>query len=232
MTTPAVTAAGYAAAGYAVLPLGLKKQPLTANGLLDATSNQVIVEAWWRLWPNALIGLRTGNGIVVVDVDTQHGGKLDAAWPLTLTVQTRSGGWHLYYRCSAPIPNSVAKVAPGVDIRGDGGYVVAAGSPGWSFVDILQPMTELPASIRDAALATNPAAGRAPFEPRHEVSEGGRNDYIARFTGWALKHDLVEASELTDLVLQHNEDVCMPPLPEAEVRRTVRSIEGRHAWRT
>lgn len=226
--TLSALALGYAKAGRRVLPLRDDKTPLIKNGSTAASSDHATVAGWWHRWPTALIGMATGGGLVVVDVDVQHGGQLDPTWPLTLTARTRSGGWHLYYYTDMVVSNSVAKVAPGVDIRGEGGYVVAPGSPGWEWVDPTTPIVQMLSSL----VSRSHAPARAAFTPKGQVAEGGRNDYIARFTGWVITHELVDPVEVTEFVLQHNDDVCVPPLPEAEVRRTVRSIEQRHACRT
>ena len=108
------------------------------GGLCKATADAATIVAWWRRWPRALIGLRTGR-FVVVDLDVRNDrdgiaefAKLVARWgavPQTLRVRTPRGGLHLYF--SAPtreIRNSTSRIAPGVDVRGEGGYVIAAGS--------------------------------------------------------------------------------------------------------
>ncbi|AMJ61419.1 hypothetical protein AXW83_14935 [Bosea sp. PAMC 26642] len=86
------------------------------------------------------IGIATGNGLFVVDIDDKNGKEGSATWaalealhgaaPPTFTVKTPSGGRHLYFRVdpSVWIPNSAGKLGIGIDIRGDGGYVVGPGS--------------------------------------------------------------------------------------------------------
>lgn len=112
------------------------KHPRTRNGLRDASSDPRVVAAWWRRWPDANVGVVTGrpSGLVVVDVDPDHGG-IDSMRRLVAQhgplppgprVRTGSGGWHVMFaHPDQPVPNSVGRVAPGVDIRGDGGYVIA-----------------------------------------------------------------------------------------------------------
>lgn len=73
------------------------------------------------------IGLRTGNGLVVVDID--EGADLSGLeLPETVEVKTGSGARHLYYRTNETIRNSTGKLGPHIDIRGDGGQVVFPGS--------------------------------------------------------------------------------------------------------
>jgi hypothetical protein len=109
------------------------KHPRVAGGFKAATTNASQIEAWWRKWPDANIGIATGStsGIVVIDIDGAGGlaalQSLVAQFgtlPRTLIVKT-SRGWHLYFRAPAsgiPIPCSADG---GLDVRGDGGYAVA-----------------------------------------------------------------------------------------------------------
>jgi hypothetical protein len=107
---------------------------LAPHGFHDATTATTSVEAWWTARPQANIGIRTGagSGLVVLDVDGPVGasavrdlvgryGRFDALW-----ARTGSGGWHAYLaHPGEEVPNSAKLVGPGLDIRGDGGYVVA-----------------------------------------------------------------------------------------------------------
>lgn len=131
-------AAQYARAGVPVFPVRPgDKRPLTGRGLLDASTDPQRVANWWRRWPDANIGIPTGprSGVDVVDVDVakvagRAGGhdaldELRAAGLLPapiLTVDTPSGGRHLYYPASGQRNGSLSKV--GLDFRGDGGYVL------------------------------------------------------------------------------------------------------------
>ena len=113
------------------------KHPRTPNGVKDATIDRKTIKAWWNRWPDANIGIATGrvSDIFVLDVDGGVGkaslkelkakhGRL----PKTVTVKTGRGR-HLYFRRDgARVGNSVGKVGKGIDVRGDGGYIVAAGS--------------------------------------------------------------------------------------------------------
>jgi Bifunctional DNA primase/polymerase, N-terminal len=127
-----------AARGWHVFPVNPKtKKPLTQHGLNDATLDVGTIEQWWKRFPKAMIGVRTGpqSGIFVVDLDCDSDSGLDgiAAFrelqnggtlPETITVQTPRGGEHLWFRWVDGITNSTSKLAPGVDVRGAGGYVI------------------------------------------------------------------------------------------------------------
>jgi hypothetical protein len=136
-----------AEAGRRVLPLNPRtKAPLITRGVHGATRDADVIQRWFTRQPEALVGLATGSGLAVIDVDPRHGGTVAPEWPATLTATTRSGGWHLYYRTMKPISNSAGKIAPGVDVRSDGGYVVAPPSPGWAWANE-PPIAELPESL-------------------------------------------------------------------------------------
>src|SRR4051812_9087052 len=107
----------YAAAGQAVLPVNPEtKAPLNHRGVHGATRDCRVIRAWFACWPDALVGVATGSGRVVIDVDPRNGGALVPEWPATRMVSTRSGGWHLYYGTGASIPNSAGRIARGVDV--------------------------------------------------------------------------------------------------------------------
>lgn len=130
----------YADRGWPVFPLvRLGKTPYgSTNGHKDATTNKSKLLDWWGTTREANIGLRTGieSGLFVLDVDPRHGGNeslkrlSDEHGPLpeTLTVATGGGGQHFYFLhpgkgfkvTSRPLPDYV-----GLDVKGDGGYVVA-----------------------------------------------------------------------------------------------------------
>ena len=128
----------HAAKSRPVFPCGPDKSPLTAHGFKDATTDASIITAWWRDHPDALIGMPTGtaSGVFVLDVDMKNGHDGEAALqelvarhgPLPDTVEafTPSGGRHIYFRLprEAQIRSSAGKLGDGLDIRGEGGYVI------------------------------------------------------------------------------------------------------------
>ena len=137
-------ALAYAAAGWPVLPVTAQgKQPLVGHGVHDASVDGARIRRWWRRWPDAGVGIATGarSGLAVVDVDVKAGGRVSLVGlragrgrlPFTVLAHTGGGGVHLYYRQPAGlrVPNTVGRLPnvdrplPGIDLRGDGGYVVA-----------------------------------------------------------------------------------------------------------
>jgi putative DNA primase/helicase len=109
------------------------KHPLTKNGVKDATRDAGKINGWWEKWSDANIGIATGSasGFFAVDIDGPRGKAslraLEArhgALPKTVTVKTGRGR-HYYFRCGAVgVRNRAGHPGPGIDIRGDGGYVI------------------------------------------------------------------------------------------------------------
>lgn len=115
--------------GLAVFPLKERsKEPATAHGFKDATKDCAKAAAWWGDGTALGVAVATGqaSGVAVVDIDPRNGGN---EWtppeplPPTWECLTGGGGRHLYYRITGGLKSR--KLAPGVDLKADGGYVVA-----------------------------------------------------------------------------------------------------------
>lgn len=116
-------------------PLGLA----APHGFEDATTDGDQIRAWWMRWPMANVAVATGaaSGLVVVDLDVKPGKDGRAALraiaekvrqpvPRTLVAHTGGGGLHLYFKHpGGHIESTCDKIAAGVDVRADGGYVLA-----------------------------------------------------------------------------------------------------------
>lgn len=115
--------------GWSVFPCRADKRPATKHGFKDATTDPDAIRAWWEADPDYLVGVAVPMGWVVVDIDDWE--KFAATGldlPETFMQQTRSGGWHAFYRQAPgqPVPKQQVKRHPGVDTRvGGAGYVVA-----------------------------------------------------------------------------------------------------------
>jgi len=128
----------YASIGWKVFPCKQKgKEPLTKHGCRDATVDAKQIEKWWKKWPHANIGVACGpnsgaGGLYVADIDVKDNASgfdsiKDLDIPGTLRQETPSGGAHLFF--SSPLaPANKNSFLPGVDIRGDGYYVILAPS--------------------------------------------------------------------------------------------------------
>lgn len=131
----------YAARGFPVFPCKPDKTPYTAHGFKDAATDSATIKELWRQWPDALIGMPTGktSGIAVLDLDVKNGKNgFDAVpdWKQRTPViaRTPSGGAHPYFHAISDTKSTASKIAPGVDTRGEGGYVIVPPSPGYSWI--------------------------------------------------------------------------------------------------
>lgn len=112
------------------------KHPRTRHGMKDASVNDVQIESWWNGWPDANIGVKTGAspGTIVLDIDPRNGGtgslaELEAEYgelPPTVEAITGGGGRHLVFQ--HPGGKCAGELAPGIDVKGDGGYIVVTPS--------------------------------------------------------------------------------------------------------
>lgn len=217
------------------------KHPHPPHGATEATTDPAVLRRWWRRWPDANVGVVTGarSGIVVLDIDPRHGGDvsvedLTAAHgrlPATAESRTGGGGRHLFYAHPAfHVPNAV-DIAPGFDLRGDGGYAVAPPSrhvSGTDYVWVHPPagtLARLPAWC--LLLERHPLEredhGGWRMDATAPIPEGRRNVTLASIAGSLRRRGATE-SELATALLAVNAARCLPPLDDAEVRRIARSI--------
>lgn len=229
---------------------------LAPNGLRDASSDQKTVESWFQQ-SQLNLGIATGavSGIVVLDIDPRHDGDETLAGlerehgplPETWRFLTGGGGEHILFRHpGAAVPNSAGQVGPGIDVRGDGGYIVAppsqhiSGRPYAISVDHHPDdvqLAEMPAWLLSRLLA-EPAATKSAAKPTRDwrstvsavIAEGERNRTLASLSGHLLRNR-IDPWVTLDLLQAWNRTHCCPPLAEAEVAATVRSIARREISR-
>ncbi len=218
------------------------KLPATARGCKDATVDPKIIEPWWQSNPNYNIAIATGEAshIFVVDADGLEAEaelrKLEGQYgelPPTVEVITARGR-HLYFQWPGQmVRNSAGKVESGLDVRGEGGYVLAPPSVhpsgrryAWS-VDSLNIPAVAPEWLLNAAAATPPAEWRELIKGVHE---GLRDCSTARLAGHLLRHHIDPLVAL-ELLQCWNAVRCTPPLPEKDIERIVDSIAARELKR-
>lgn len=224
---------------------------LVPKGLKDASNDPDVVRGWFSE-ASVNIGITTGrsNGIIAIDVDPRHSGdetlaeleRQQGTLPPTWRFLTGGGGEHILLRHpGGRIANSVSKLGPGLDVRGDGGYIVAppsrhicgrtyeisvdhhpdevalAGAPPW-LLDKLQGCCASGSKESNNRTWREFACGGVP--------EGQRNDTVARVAG-ALLGRRVDPHLTLELALAFNTTRCHPPLLDDEVIRTVASIARR-----
>ena len=127
--------------GIPVFPCSRTKTPIVANGFLDATTDPSIVQKLFAAPGAQLIGVPTGpaSGLDCLDLDYRHGATAfetanRSRLPETHAHETMSGGRHLLFKCDPRVRNSASRIAPGVDVRGTGGYIIVPPSPGYTVI--------------------------------------------------------------------------------------------------
>jgi hypothetical protein len=217
------------------------KHPLTPRGFHDGVIDVLQIEQWWKEHPKSNIGLVTGktSGVWVLDIDPRHGGddslieleKKYGELPNTKVVLTGGGGRHIYFSYPSFKVDCRTKLLPGIDVRGNGGYVLAppschvsgrpyvwevsswdhefAPTPEWLLNYLHQPKFR-ESNIREELFS-------------EIIHEGSRNDTIARLAGYLLGKG-IRGGETLSLCLSVNQTKCCPPLPHEEVLTIVNSI--------
>lgn len=234
-------AVAYARNGFAVFPCEPDgKEPATKHGFKDATTNPKMVAAVWQDHPRCNIGIATGamsGGVFVIDVDNHNG--VDGAqyllewqrehgdFPETACATTGSGGTHYFFR----VPNGVsvksaAHVIDGVDVRGDGGYVVVPPSkhPNGNRYEWDLHYEDFPIATANesviALVSNNGAQESQRFELPDVMKEGDRTDKLFKYTSSlqarGLPDDLIVAA-----VHDANRARCVPPLTDKDLRDEV-----------
>jgi Bifunctional DNA primase/polymerase, N-terminal len=227
--------------GYHVFPVREDKKPTISRWPEQATDKPAHIEYLWRTRPGPLIGITTGaqSNISVLDLDAKHPEARD--WWLanhkrllpTRAYRTRSGGIHLYFRHRNGVVNSASKIAPGVDTRGTGGYVVSWSAAGLECLDHTRAQP-LPDWLFEAL--TVAATGRPPPKTIHSLpnkqysgivhtlalaKEGNRNATLY----WCARTLTAEGWSLDDI-----EYVLLPVAHQIgiepnEARPTIRSAQ-------
>lgn len=212
------------------------KHPRTSSGFKAGTQNTTQIKRFFQNRAN--VAIATGNGLMVVDVDLHRNPdalrdfeEKHGALPETLTAITGKGGLHFYFRVDRRVPCSSNRVFPGIDIRGDEGYVVAppslhaSGQPYIWHSGKTYRVTQAPAWLIDLALSST-QKGKVEYKAPDAILEGGRNDWIASVCGTLHKRGLSKET-ITSTLLLENKDRCRPPLGEDEVYKIVESITSR-----
>jgi hypothetical protein len=240
----------YLRLGWSVIPVEPRgKRPLVRWEVYQHRRPEAPELAdWFRRWPDANLAIVTGivSGLVALDLDPRRGADaslerlrlLHGAVPETVEARTGGGGRHLYFRHPGDIlPNQVG-IEPGIDLCGDGGYLVAPpsthadGAPyRWIRSPEVLPASRLPDWLLRILRADTPRQGNPLDGWRHLLREGApegeRNESIASLAGHLL-HSGVDPAVTAELLLAWNAVRCRPPLDEAEVVRAVEALTRIH----
>lgn len=223
------------------------KVPATPHGCKDATTDPAQIAGWWGSGTPYNVAIATGNGLVVLDVDTDHSaGKygdetlsdLERQYgplPETWTCLTGGGGVHYYFQCDDPALTVAAGFAPGLDYRGAGGYVVAPPSIHpttrrgyeWevSHTPTSVPLAPLPDWLRRLMLQGKKNKPRHTAAPG-KVAEGRRNEEMFRLAA-SLRARGLTVAEITAALTEANKTRCDPPLSKREIE-TICQSAGRY----
>jgi hypothetical protein len=231
-----------AARNWRLFPVRARgKQPLINDWPGQATTDRGHLAAWAKRFPGCNWGVATGpeSGIFVLDVDGEQGlaavmefQRSGRALPRTLTAQTGKGS-HAYFCWPAGLDlrNSASKLAPSLDVRAAGGYVVVppsvhpSGTP-YEFVDEKVPVSPAPEWLLEQLLGRTHAEATIPTITG-SIGKGQRNAKLATFAG-AMRRAGMNAHEIDAALQEVNIGRCVPPLPRAEVSQIANSI-GRYS---
>ncbi len=235
-------AVAYARAGIPVFPcrerdekdregkLHKAKKPYTRHGYKDASVSEKTIVAWWTKWPNAMIGMPTGNitGVFVVDPDGPVGEQsltalIERHGPLPKTKQIRTGrpegGRHIYFKAppGVKIKSTDSELGEKVDVRGDGGLVILPPSVHPSGLvytginDLLpaDPPVWLLERVRDGASRQQPiGANKNSPAGDDKIPYGQHRETLVRIAG-RLRHDGLEEKALTAALIEICEKRCV-----------------------
>lgn len=238
----------YAQQNYAVFPLVPRsKVPATQHGFQDASTDPDQIRRWWATNPNYNIGVATGNGLVVIDVDDKpeegkHGtlelngwerehGALAQTW----TVLTGTGGVHYWYRTNENFTNST-EILGAIDVRSLGGYVVAppsihpngtpyeweaSGDPEYiGIAELSGSALELLQKYCTKAGAKSRKKREVPYKELKKIRKGGRQDALMSLQGSLLNMNMT-ADAIMAAVRAENDLKCEPPLTEEELEKEI-----------
>lgn len=244
----------YASLGWPVFPLVAgQKEPATPHGFKDATTDEGQVRRWWARNPRYNVGIATGNGLCVVDVDDKperHGGVLGSdmlrEWELehgeiseTVRCKTGTGGMHYYFDVGDARIDGCQSDTIFIDLRCDGGYVVAPPSvhpdTGLRYEWDISPEDMPPASANETDRAcidwvhanrrgAGGGSGSGARIPEGKLKEGeGRNEFLFR-QGRSARGKGADDDTVAAFLTSLNNMKCSPPLDEAELWKTIGSV--------
>ena len=220
--------------GWAVFPVSsMTKKPLTPHGCKDAKKSVGPIKAWWKKWPDASVGIATGSasGLIVIDEDLDEDKGLNgyrevSAWedvhgalPDTVRVITGRGGAHLYFKYDGSDIKNRAGLLDGVDVRGEGGYVVAPPSmhPNGTEYQWEESPDEIDLAEVDERVLELLGANsttqteQAEFKLPDVIPLGERNDTLFRLACSMQAQGLPDTAILAALK-QTNETACAEPV--------------------
>jgi len=215
------------------------KVPLTEHGLNDATQTLGGVREYWGKWPYANIGLLTKK-LIVLDLDVKSGGfnsknqliAKNGEFPRTRVHKTGGGGEHWLYLApeGSDYRGGAGKYGyPGVDIRANGGYIVApcslhASGERYEVIDNAS-IAPAPAWILELITIKTSISITTQSGTGHPITipEGQRNDTLTSLAGSMQRRGMAKEAIVAALKSE-NQLCCSPPMADEEVERITCSI--------
>ncbi len=220
------------------------KHPMMLRWPNQCSDDPETITTWWTLNPDANVGIVCGaSGLVVVDIDSEHGGEdsftelleeigLDSL-PSTVEARTGSGGRHLVFRDGGNVIPSKNGLRPGIDIKARGGLIIVPPSANRNgpYEWIISPLQMKPALIPDALLnAILEPIGDRPERMtsmcdtnEDSVVQGDRNRHLTSMARFLRDYGMRTDFILRELI-RENALYCVPPLGEPEVAAIARSV--------
>lgn len=207
------------------------KHPRIKGWQTHATTDAQFIQSWWKQWPLANIGLATGITLFMMDVDPRNNGDLSFAafehdhgvLPETPKSLTGGGGFHLAFALpeNISIRNKV-DIAPGIDIRGKGGFVIVAPSLhasgkvyAWDVTADLEdiPLAQAPAWLLDLCQTSD---YQTPITPEAIIANGQRNNTLSRMA-YAMRKAGFNLTEIHEALKIVNDSRCQTPIDQEEL---------------
>lgn len=229
---------------WAVFPVSPKtKKPLTPHGCKDAKKEVGPIKAWWKKWPDSGIGIATGSisKLIVIDEDIDEDKGIDGCheimmWerdngslPETVSAITGRGGSHLYYHYAGNDIGNRAGLLDGVDVRGEGGYIIAPPSLhpngteyAWENGPDEIELSEITDTIWKLLRTGKEAETQNRFQLPQVIPAGERNDTLYRLA-CSLQSQGVPDAGIEAAVSEANRQNCAEPLEDSEVLQIVTS---------
>jgi hypothetical protein len=213
---------------------------LLPHGVKNATTDEATIRMWWKQWPQANVGICTGrqSGIFVLDVDPDGFATLQrlqeehGLLPETVEAITGRGGSHLLFAHPGEpmeIKNSVKELGPGLDVRGDGGYVIAAPSlhvsgQHYAWKDGHSPKELEPAQAPDwlIPLIIKHKRRQEREAPGERIPKGARNKTLFK-NACAMRRRGLSCDAILAALRIENAQRCDPPLPEDDLEKIAAS---------
>jgi len=234
--------------GMKVFPLqpGKKEPYARSKGFKDASDDVMTVTQWWEQEPDSNIGVATGGFFWVLDIDIKSGGiesldKLlaehqDGEQLYTFTVKSGGGGYHYYFyyekdattgQPKYTVPRSVGKIAPGIDVIAEGSYIIGAFSVTTNrYLPLtdLQDMDTAPDWLLELAInAGTEQLLEDVTDDDGKIPAGMRNESLTTLAG-GMRRIGHSSDQLYKMLKLYNEESCVPPLSDREVKRIATSM--------